>query len=80
MNDKVKTVTLPESLAEIYPHFEKVMNFIETYESSRPGSMAFTKLEEAILWLQVMVNNVSLKKKEEVKEPIVGELIAEDQC
>jgi len=39
-------------------------------ETSRPGSISFTKLEEAILWLQVMVNQVPLKSLD-VKE---GEL------
>lgn len=79
MVSKVNNV-MPDSLTEMCSYIEKVMIFIETYESSRPGSHAFTKLEEAILWLQVMVNNVDIKKKEEVKIPLEGELIAEDQC
>lgn len=51
-------------IKEIMGHIENVFKVIDRYETSRPGSIAFTKLEEAILWLQVMVNQVPYKTKE----------------
>ena len=57
-------------LKEIMSLVEQIFQVIDRYETSRPGSLGFTKLEEAVLWLQVMVNQVPLKAVE-VKE---GEL------
>ena len=45
---------------------EKAIEFIDRYEVSRPSSMTFTKLEEAILWAQVMIMNVKIKDEGQV--------------
>lgn len=60
-------------LKEIMSLVERIFNIIDHYETSRPGSLGFTKLEEAVLWLQVMINQVPLKAVD-VKE---GELISD---
>ncbi len=49
---------------EAMDYVEKIFQVIDRYEQSRPSSIAFTKLEEAILWLQVMVNQIPLKESE----------------
>lgn len=73
---EVKT-TVPHVMTEVLKHVEEVMNFIDKYEISRPGTQAFIKLEEALLWLQVMVGNVALKKVEVTAEP---EIVTADEC
>jgi hypothetical protein len=55
---------LKENLAEFSQNVEAAMKVLDRYETSRPGSMAFTKLEEAMLWVQVLVMNVKPKAKE----------------
>lgn len=48
-------------LGEIISHVNAIMALIDKYEANRPGSIAFTKLEEAVLWTQVMIGNAKLK-------------------
>lgn len=55
-------------MKDVMKRIEDVMAIVDRYEISRPGSMAFTKLEEAILWIQVLVSNVSLKEVQVVAE------------
>lgn len=43
-------------------HVDQLLNLIETFEPSRPGSIAFTKFEEGLMWAQVMISHS--KKKE----------------
>ncbi len=66
-----------EVMNDIVQRIDGVMEIIRSFEESRPGSIAFTKLEEAIMWLNVMVHHVPQKpvpdcpidaKKEEVVE------------
>lgn len=40
---------------------EAAMAIVDKYEMAKPGSMAFTKLEEAILWSQVLITHCNLK-------------------
>lgn len=54
-----------ENLAEFIKGTEAAMKVIDKYDQSRPSSMCFTKLEEAILWANVMVAQVNLRKEEE---------------
>lgn len=49
---------------------QEVMNKMDKFESSRPGSIAFTHLEEAVMWLQVMTNRIPLKQEENKVEPV----------
>lgn len=58
--------TLRDNLAEFSQNVEAAMKVLDRYENSRPGSMAFTKLEEAMLWAQVLVMNVKPKPTEEI--------------
>ncbi len=51
------------------------MGIMEQFEPSRSNEKAFTHLEEALFWLQVMIANVP-KKKEAPKE---GELLTQNQ-
>lgn len=50
-----------EMLHQIVNKISEVMAIMDAFQDSRPGSIAFTKLEEAIMWLQVMTHNVALK-------------------
>jgi len=67
-----------ENLSKFVKGVEDSMHIIGLYEQSRPGSIAFTKLEEAILWAQVMIGQINLKKDEETEvkdEAKIGEVI-----
>ena len=59
-----------ENITEIMGYVENIFKVIERYDASRPGQLGFTKLEEAILWLQVMAQQVPLKEK---KDEVVAE-------
>lgn len=48
-------------MAEMVEKIESVLQMIEKFEHSRPGSIAFTKLEEGIMWLNVMTHHIPLK-------------------
>lgn len=51
---------------------ESVLKMIDKFEPSRPGSIAFQKLEEAIMWLNVMTHHIPLKADvTETKEEVV---------
>ena len=50
---------------------EEVFAVINQFQESRPGSIAYERLEEAIMWLNVMCHNIALKVK-----PVDGELIS----
>jgi hypothetical protein len=52
-----------ENIKEIMGYVENIFKVIDRYDASRPGQLGFTKLEEAILWLQVMAQQVSIKEK-----------------
>lgn len=51
-----------EIMSDIMKRIEDVMAIIDSFEISRPGLMVFTKLDEAILWSQVLVSKIALKK------------------
>lgn len=57
--------TPKELLGSIISKISEVMAIMDNFQDSRPGSLAFTKLEEAIMWLQVMAHNAPLKPKPE---------------
>lgn len=62
------------NLAEFVKGVQAAMHVIDKYETSRPGALSFTHLEEAILWAQVLVGQIALKSepKSDIKE---GELL-----
>lgn len=51
--ERLKTFTL---------HIENAMKMVLEHEESRPGSMVFTKLEEAMLWANVLLSQIPLKQ------------------
>jgi hypothetical protein len=55
--------TKAELLQTMIKNISEVMGIMDQFQDSRSGSIAFTKLEEAIMWLQVMVHNVPFKEK-----------------
>ena len=58
-----------ELLQRMVNKVSEVMAIMEMFESSRAGSIAFTHLEEGLMWLQVLAHNVPLKPSNiEVKE------------
>lgn len=63
----------PKHLTEILDHIQAAMNVIDLYEVSKPGSMAFTKLEEAIMWSQVLVHRIPLKQVVNDTEKVVND-------
>ena len=46
---------------DIVKRIEEIMEIIRGFEESRPGSIAFERLEESIMWLNVLVHNVPQK-------------------
>lgn len=61
-----------ELLHKMVNKISEVMGIMDMFQDSRPGSLAFTHLEEGMMWLQVLAHNVPLKEKvEEKKDEIV---------
>jgi hypothetical protein len=58
---EIREDTKKEVMAKMVDQINLIMGFIDLYEPNRPGSIAITKLEEAVMWSQVMVNNASLR-------------------
>ena len=55
------------NLQEVMNHVEAIFKVIDKYETCKPGMLGITKLEEAILWLQVMIQKVPLKSEDPKK-------------
>lgn len=63
-----------EDLREIASLTQRLMDIVQSFEDTRPSAMSFIKLEEFLMWSQVMVQatnyraaNLSIKKEEENK-------------
>lgn len=50
-------------MAEITKKIEDIFKVMDLYEISRPGSIAYQKLEEALLWLQVMTTHIAFREE-----------------
>lgn len=48
-------------LEEIVKAISRAMAVMDQFESSRSGNIVFERLEEALMWAQVMAHNVKLK-------------------
>jgi hypothetical protein len=59
--EKYRMEQKKELLGEMVKKISEVMDIMDRFENSRPGSLAFTHLEEGLMWLNVMANNVALK-------------------
>lgn len=60
MQDKVEAAKVIE---DIVKRIEQVMHVVNLFEDSRPTEKSLTKLEEAIMWMNVMVHHVELRKQ-----------------
>lgn len=54
---------------------QQAFGVIDLYEGSRVSALTFTKLEEAILWAQVMVGQTKLKSDETETKVIPDEKV-----
>ena len=63
MEQQMTNETKSEVINKVVSLVNNIMGFIDLYEPNRPGSIAITKLEEAVMWCQVMINNVGLKQE-----------------
>lgn len=58
-------------LEEIVKCISRAMGIMDSFQPSRSGNIAFERLEEAMMWCQVMANNVPLKPITQEPELIV---------
>jgi hypothetical protein len=63
-------------LLQMIAQIQSVIDTVDMFEASRPGSIAFTKLEEAILWIQVLIQAIPLKKEHQEDETKVEPSVA----
>lgn len=59
--EDVKQANLKEAMS----HVEAIFEVVHRYELSRPVGRVIDKLEDTILWLQVLVNQVPVKEKKQ---------------
>lgn len=59
-----------EIIDQAVVHVNELIQIVDGFESSRQGSLAVTKLEEFVMWFQMMVTNVP-KRTEKVND--IGE-------
>lgn len=60
--------TPKEMLATMINKVHEIMGLMDRFQDSRSGSISFTKLEEAMMWLQVMTHSVPLKEVNNIVE------------
>lgn len=51
-----------EVLDQMVKCLSQAMALMDLFQDSRSGQIAFQKLEESLMWLQVMAHNVPLKE------------------
>lgn len=64
-----------EIVSKVIALVNDTMGYIDLFEPNRPASIATTKLEEAVMWIQVMVANCKLKEVKKEEAPLEGELL-----
>lgn len=52
-------------LEEIVKCVSHAMAILDQFETSRSGNIVFERLEEALMWSQVMAHNVTLKPQQD---------------
>lgn len=52
-----------ERIQKVVLHINEILNVVDEFEPSRPGSMVITKCEEAVMWCQSMMSNIPLRQK-----------------
>lgn len=52
-----------EKIQCVVAHINEILNIVDLFEPSRPGSMVITKCEEAVMWCQSMMSNIPLRKE-----------------
>jgi hypothetical protein len=50
-----------ETLNHIVNRISEAMAFLHTFEDSRPGQISLERLEEGLMWAQVVAHNIPLK-------------------
>ncbi|MFA6080721.1 MAG: hypothetical protein WC753_04585 [Candidatus Gracilibacteria bacterium] len=48
-------------IADTVAHVDSIIEIINTYEPNRHGSIAITRLEEAVMWINAMAHSYPLK-------------------
>lgn len=79
LEKKVLDIDNSEKIQKIVGYVNEILNVVDQFEPSRQGSIALTKLEEAVMWTQSMMANIPLKqevvnpletKNEEINNPV----------
>lgn len=52
-----------DRIQKVVLHVNEILNIVDQFEPSRPGSMVITKCEEAVMWCQSMMSNIPLRKE-----------------
>lgn len=60
MEDAKKKELITEALNLV----DGFINKVELFESCRPASICLTKIEEAMMWFQVLASNAALKESQ----------------
>lgn len=50
-----------EALSQIVNKISEAMAFLHAFHDSRPGQIALERLEEGLMWSQVVAHNIPLK-------------------
>lgn len=53
-----------EFLTQVASHIDAIVRLLDCYEPSRPSSMVFTKLEEAMMWFNNLLATGKLVEKQ----------------
>ena len=51
----------------ITKNIENIFKVMDLYDISRPGGIAYQKIEKALLWLQVMTTHIPFRQKVDVE-------------
>jgi hypothetical protein len=70
--DKEKKPFDQDLMNEVVINTQQVMGVIDLYEPARANEKAFTHLEEALFWIQVMIANGVRKPIEFGKEAVAN--------
>lgn len=67
-----------ETLSHIVNKISEAMAFLHCFEDSRPGQIALERLEEGLMWSQVVAHNISLKPPIETSDEKKDENISNE--
>ena len=61
LEKKEMDVSQIDRIQKVVMHINEILNIVDMFEPSRPGSMVITKCEEAVMWCQSMMSNIPLR-------------------